>query len=129
MGITPQVYDLYMSKMSVAAFRALEVPSRSKFGNKVTEYKGVKYHSKKEAHYAMMLDALIKRGEVLSWQGQVSFPIVIGEAKICTYICDFVVEYSDGRQEVVDVKGFKTDIYRLKKKLVEALFDVRIIEV
>lgn len=33
------------------------------------------------------------------------------------YIADFLVKYSDGREEVVDVKGMRTDVYKLKKKL------------
>ena len=37
--------------------------------------------------------------------------------------------YGDGRIEYVDVKGVKTDIYRIKKKLVEALYSIKIKEV
>ena len=34
-----------------------------------------------------------------------------------TYTADFVVEYADGRVEVIDVKGMRTDVYKLKRKL------------
>ena len=33
------------------------------------------------------------------------------------YIADFVVTYTDGHKEIVDVKGFRTEAYGLKKKL------------
>lgn len=49
--------------------------------------------------------------------------------KICKYIADFRVTYADGRIEVVDVKGVRTGVYRLKKKLVEAQYGIIIIEV
>jgi hypothetical protein len=48
---------------------------------------------------------------------------------VCIYKADFVVYYPDGACEVIETKGFKTDYYRLKKKIVEACFDFEIIEV
>lgn len=33
------------------------------------------------------------------------------------YLADFVVTYKDGREEVIDTKGFQTKDYLLKKKL------------
>ncbi|MBU6390533.1 DUF1064 domain-containing protein, partial [Patescibacteria group bacterium] len=38
------------------------------------------------------------------------------------------VIFGDGREEIVDVKGMKTAVYRLKKKLVEAQYGIKIIE-
>ena len=35
---------------------------------------------------------------------------------------DFLVRYSDGRKELVKVKGYWTDVARLKRKLLEATF-------
>lgn len=37
--------------------------------------------------------------------------------RVIKYIADFVIEYTDGRTEVVDVKGFRTKDYLLKKKM------------
>lgn len=105
----------------------------SKYGNKETEYKGVKYHSKKEAEYAMLLDTLFKasnsKDRVIDYQIQVPYKIYLNEKYICKYLADFVVKYADGREEVVDVKGVKTQTYKLKKKLVEAQYNIQIIEV
>lgn len=36
-----------------------------------------------------------------------------------SYEADFVITYHTGRVEVVDVKGFSTDIFKLKQKLFE----------
>lgn len=105
-------------------------------GNIRTEYNGVMYHSIKEADYARQLDIRVKGKDIKSWQGQVAFPIVINGEPICKYIADFVVVYPDGRQEIIDVKPFDKrtgkfllkDIYKIKKKLVEAIYKVKIIE-
>ena len=32
-------------------------------------------------------------------------------------MADFVVTYSDGHVEVIDVKGVRTDVYKLKRKM------------
>jgi hypothetical protein len=39
--------------------------------------------------------------------------------KAITYTADFRVTYSDGHQELEDIKGFSTEIFLLKKKLFE----------
>lgn len=105
----------------------------SKYRNKKTVYKGQTYHSLKEAEYARSLDYLRKatdsKHKVVSYTTQVPFPIEINGKKICTYYADFVVAYADGRSEIVDVKGYKTAMYRLKKKMVEAYYKIKIIEV
>ena len=104
---------------------------KSKYYNEKTVYNGVKFDSKKESLYARKLDILknAKGNEkVLSYQMQVPFQVELSGVKICKYILDFQVMYSD-RTEYVDVKGIKTPMYRLKKKLVEAQFGIIIKEV
>lgn len=105
---------------------------RSKYGNAPTEYRGRVFHSKKEAAHAATLDLLKKaatpKERVVKVEYQVPIHLDIGAVHVADYIADFVVEYGDGRKEVQDVKGFRTDIYKLKKKLVFALHGVKIIE-
>lgn len=105
----------------------------SKYHNKKTEYEGVVYDSKKEAEFARTLDILRKakkdRERVVAWQRQVPFDVKIRGTKVCSYKADFLVTYADGRDEIIDVKGYRTALYRLKKKLVEAQYMVKIIEV
>ena len=92
-------------------------------------YKGTVYASKLGMQYRQHLDLKIKANLVKSYTEQVPFRIVINERKICVYKLDFEVHYTDGRVEYIDVKGVLTAIYRLKKKLVEAMFGVTIKEV
>ena len=102
---------------------------KSKYGNKKTEYKGMIFDSKKEANYCATLDLLKKASKeedrVVSYERQVPFQITLNEKKICKYYADFIVLYADGRKEIVDVKGYRTALYKLKKKLVEAQFEDR----
>ncbi|MEN6396766.1 MAG: DUF1064 domain-containing protein [Methanoregula sp.] len=39
--------------------------------------------------------------------------------KAITYTADFRVTYSDGHQEIEDVKGMETEIFKLKRKMFE----------
>lgn len=105
----------------------------SKYGNRKTEYAGNVYHSRKEAAYAAELD-MLKRAEdprhrVTEYETQKSFDIIVNRTKVCRYIADFDVLYADGRREIVDVKGYRTAIYKLKKKMFEACYPhLKIIE-
>lgn len=102
---------------------------KSKYNNIKTIYNGIKYDSKKEAEYAKILDLRIKANDIISYQRQVKLSIVVNGVKICNYIADFVVQNNDNLETVIDVKGYKTSIYKLKKKLVEAIYDLKITEI
>lgn len=97
----------------------------SKYGAHKTEVDGIIFDSRKEARYYNDLKLLQRGKVVVSFERQVSY--VLQESfrhKSCkrkvmpiVYIADFVVHYSDGHTEVVDVKGYRTPEYLLKKKL------------
>ena len=95
----------------------------NKYNNKKTEVGGIVFSSKKEAEYYSELLLLKSVGEVVNIECQVPFVLQDGyvwkEMKIrpITYVADFRVTYNDGRVEVVDTKGFFTQIYKLKKKM------------
>lgn len=95
---------------------------KSKYGNINRTYNGRTYHSKLEAKYAQDLDILQKAGEVVSWEPQYKISLDVNNQHICNYYVDFRVEYTNRRIELVEVKGFETEIYRLKRKLMEALY-------
>ena len=95
---------------------------QSKYSNIRREYDGITYHSGKEAAYARELDLRIKAGEIWRWERQKKISLDIGEYHICNYFIDFVVHHKDGTVEYVEVKGFETEVWRLKWKLFEALY-------
>lgn len=95
---------------------------RNKFGAKKTLYGGRLYHSKREAAYARDLDLLVK-GKVLSrWEAQVKFPLIVNDKKLCDYIIDFIEYDNDNNATYVEVKGFETDVWKLKWKLFSILY-------
>ena len=92
-----------------------------------TEVDGVVFDSKKEAWRYQQLKLMEKAGAIKNLKLQPVFPIEIRGVKICKYKADFDYEQS-GERIVEDVKGFKTPVYRLKKKLTEAIYEIRIKE-
>ena len=101
-----------------------------KYRAKRVELDGYKFDSQAEAkHYWFTLKPLLDKGEITHLKVHPKFEIKIDGEKICSYIADF--SYFNQRERVVeDVKGFKTPVYRLKKKLVEATYrGVKILEI
>lgn len=94
----------------------------NKYHAKKQEYKGRVYDSQLEANYAWELDQRKKKGEIVSWKAQYKLPIVINNIKICTYIADFFVTFMDDIFEIHEVKGYETATFKLKWKLVQALY-------
>ena len=95
---------------------------RGKFNAVRTEVDGVKFASKKEAARFSELALLNKAGEISDLKLQPRFPCVVNGIKVCTYVADFEYINLDGEVIVEDSKGFKTPMYRLKKKLFEAIY-------
>jgi len=102
---------------------------RSKYGNRKVEIDGVRFDSVKESNYYLFLKSELEAGRINKLELQPEFPIEIKGTHICLYKADFRVTYPDGRKETIDVKGMKTPVYRLKKKLVEAKYLIKIIEI
>ncbi len=102
-----------------------EPRKRSKYNNQRAEYNGVWYDSKKEAAFAQELDLKRKAGEIAWWCRQPQFVLPGG----VIYKPDFIyVDQIHLVPFVVDVKGVRTQEYKLKKKQVEAIYNVRIEE-
>lgn len=98
---------------------------RHKFKAKPQELDGIKFPSKKEAKRYRELKTLQELGEVLFFLRQVPFHLEAG----VKYVCDFLVFWINGEVTIEDVKGIKTDMYILKKKMVEATYPVTITEI
>ena len=108
---------------------------RSKYG---AEKKGG-YDSKKEYRRAMELKLLEKEGIISELREQVRFELlpkqeVIGfnGKAICgrrkmEYVADFVY-MRDDKEIVEDSKGFRTDVYKRKKRLMKRILGIDILE-
>lgn len=102
---------------------------RSKYGNKKIIVNGIKFDSKKEAAYYLKLKLMESSNAITELKLQVVFRFEFENKTLFKYIADFTYCDAQGRRHVVDVKGFRTPIYRLKKKLVEAFHKIKIEEV
>ncbi len=100
----------------------------SKYRAVKTEVDGILFDSKREAKRYSELKLLERAGEISGLQLQPEFPVTMNGKDICRYRGDFAYFTKKGRV-IEDAKGFRTPIYKLKKKLVEAQFNVEIVEV
>jgi hypothetical protein len=92
-----------------------------------TEIDGIRFDSKSEAIRYQELKLLERAGEISNLELQPKYSIDINGKHICNYVADF--RYLDrGVLVVEDVKGMKTPVYRLKKKMVEAAYGIVITE-
>ena len=108
----------------------------SKYGNKTIEFEGIKFDS--IAEYRRYADLLLleKAGEITDLQVHPRFllqeaftrPDGGREAKI-TYEGDF--QYNDhGKVVVEDVKGCRTEVFKIKRKLFLARYpEIKFVEV
>lgn len=109
----------------------------NKYNAKKTVVDGIKFDSRKEAKRYVELKEMEKKGLIKGLQLQVPFELVPSfttmidgkqkKRRNIRYIADFVY-YEDGKKVVEDVKGRKTDIYKLKKKLFEYKYKITIKE-
>lgn len=141
--------------MNVDEYLKLSKSKPSKYKNIITEVDGIKFHSKKEAARYQVLKSLQACGEIRKLELQKKFIFEInGEPlryqncenaslnkkrkyirkgrEVC-YVCDFYYERIDKtlcRWNVVieDVKGVRTDMYRIKKALMWAVHKIKILE-
>lgn len=94
---------------------------------------GILFASKAEAKRYFELKLLEKAGKIGPLERQYQYDLTVNGYKVGTYIADFVyIEYIDGADRlphVEDVKGVRTPLYRLKKKLMKAIYGIDIIEI
>jgi len=100
---------------------------KSKYGAVKATVDGIKFDSAKEAARYQVLKTLERTGHIQSLILQPRFDLVINDIKCGFYKADF--EYvNNGERIIEDVKGMKTPIYNLKKKLVKAIHNIDIYE-
>lgn len=95
---------------------------RHKFHAKPTESDGIKFASKAEARYYGQLKLRQRAGDVVFFLRQVPVHLP-GEVR---YVMDFMVFEASGEVRMVDVKGIETESFKAKKRMVEALYPIKI---
>jgi len=105
---------------------------RSKYRNVRTYRDGRMFHSKREADRYVVLKALQQAGKIRNLELQPFFILEVNNVAIGNYFADFGYEersVGDWWRVVEDVKGVRTDVYKIKKKLVKAIHGIEIREV
>ena len=114
----------------------------SKYHSKKTMMDGIKFHSKKEAMRYQQLKLMEKAGIICDLKMQVKYELIPAQyidkkcvERAMTYYSDF--EYymlkkqgsADVGQHIVeDVKGVRTEVYKIKKKLMLYKYGIHITE-
>lgn len=103
---------------------------KHKYGAVRTTVDGITFASKAEARRYAELVLLAKAGQIEALELQPKFPLVLNGKKVGAYIADFKYWMpSQSKAVIEDVKGVKTAVYRMKKKMVEAQYGIEITEI
>jgi hypothetical protein len=110
--------------------------TRRKYGNKKTVLDGMEFDSKKEAQRYAELITLQRSGWISNLECQKRFELIPAQkdstGKViehkCVYVADFCYE-QNGETIVEDVKGMKTDVYIIKRKLMLYVHGIRVREI
>lgn len=97
----------------------------NKYHNEKTKVGNITFDSKHEADRYFSLRLLERAGIIKNLARQVRYEIVPKSeyGRALYYVADFVYE-ENGKTIVEDAKGVKTDVYRLKKRLVAEKFGI-----
>lgn len=124
---------------------------RRKYGNTKITVDGIQFDSKREAYRYQELKLLERAGVISLLQRQTKFQLIPdqhapsnavytkgprkGQRKPgklleheCSYIADFCY-IQNGETVVEDAKGYRTEVYRIKKKLMLERYGIQIREV
>lgn len=104
------------------------MPGGNKYGARKTVVDGITFASAKEAKRYGELKLMERAGLIQGLALQPRFPLRVNDQLIATYVADFLFDEA-GETVVEDVKGVRTPVYRLKKKLMKAIHGVEIVEV
>ena len=104
---------------------------KNKYGaRKITAPDGQVFDSVKEYHRWGELKILQRAGIISDLKRQVKYELIPKQEgeRACHYVADFVYINDKGETVVEDAKGFKTEVFRLKKKLMLWVHGIKIKE-
>lgn len=109
-------------------------PRKSKYNAAGERIDGCWFASAAEARRYEQLKRMVEAGLIDNLELQKKLPCTVNNIIVCNYLADFAYDVIDDRGYVIrsvieDVKGMITDVYRLKKKLVEAVHHIKIKEI
>lgn len=109
-------------------------PKKSKYNAAGERIDGRWFASAAEARRYEQLKVMVENNQIDNLELQKKLPCTVNNIVICNYLADFAYDVIDDRgypvrSVIEDVKGMITDVYRIKKKLVEAVHRIKIQEI
>ena len=100
-----------------------------KYHNSKTVIDGIRFDSKKEAKRYLELKILEKAGVIKDLRRQVPYVLINKSryGRAIKYVADFVY-LENGQLVVEDVKGVRTPVYKLKKRLMAEVYGIEVKE-
>ena len=101
----------------------------NKYHARKTVVDGITFDSRREASRYVVMKGMEQRREIENLRLQQRYELIPkhGKNRAVFYIADFVY-MQDGKEVVEDCKGYRTDIYKMKKKIFEWKYDKEILE-
>lgn len=116
--------------MTAARAAGTTTTTRQKYGNVKGQIDGYTFDSKAEGMRYLVLRSMLQTGEIMDLEVHPSYDLWVGGMLICRYVADFRYAISSTGEIVTeDVKGVKTAVYQIKKKLMRAIHGLVIKEV
>lgn len=104
--------------------------SKSKYGAKPVVIDSIRFASMAEGKRYSELKLLQQAGEIRALTCHPKFSLDVNDIHVCTYIADFAYRETKNNLWIVeDVKGVRTALYALKKKLMRACLGIEIVEI
>src|SRR3972149_3346468 len=102
----------------------------TKYHARAVNLDGYRFASQAEAARYRELKLLEQAGKIMGLLVHPRYRLDVNGVKICDYEADFAFQTSLGAQLVVeDVKGIRTPVYKLKRKLMYARYSIEITEI
>lgn len=104
---------------------------KNKYGaKKVKAPNGEVFDSQREYQRFVVLKLLERAGKISGLKRQVTFELIPKQdgERACSYVADFVYCDADGNTVIEDCKGFRTDAYKIKRKLFLYRYGIKILE-
>jgi hypothetical protein len=84
---------------------------------------GTQYDSKFEAAKAQELEILLKAKEIQGYDPHYRIPLIVNGYTVADYYIDFAVYHNDETVEYIEMKGYPTDVWKLKWRIFCALYE------
>lgn len=113
---------------SIELARQARQVRKHKYNASRTTVDGITFDSKKESEQYRVLKLRESLGEITNLRLQVRYELRVNGLLITTYKSDFTF-VENGKEVVMDAKGYKTRAYKIAKKLMLAIHGIEINEV